>query len=145
MPFAIDEKATRKMMNWNVSRPQEVAPDPLPEGWMGTVGGGLPVKQIPHYEFPIVVYLWPVRPFRELEHRNDNFELVGTEKIPTEHLTKVVSCDAHKNGGPASCPDCNASLEAVLAEGWRKEPYLPAAPAKPDSDLYGPRTAPSAK
>jgi hypothetical protein len=140
MPFAIDEKATRKMMNWNTSRPQEVAPDPLPEGWLGTAGGGLPVKQIPHYEFPTVLYLHPNAPTRTVVHRNQQHEVVDEEIIPTEHLTQLIGCPAHsKEGGPKECADCNKALEAALAEGWVKEPYIPEAPAKPGDDLYGPR------
>jgi hypothetical protein len=137
MPFKVDENAMKKQMYWNVSRPQEVAPDALPEGWLGTVGGGLPVKQIPHYEFPIVVYFWPSRPFREIEHRNDKFEVVGTERIATEHLSKTVACKAHINGGPKECVQCNEALDAALAEGWTRQAYIPKAPAKPDDDLYG--------
>jgi hypothetical protein len=139
MGFAIDEKAAKKMMNWNVSRPQEVAPDPLPEGWMGTVGGGLPVKQIPHYHFPCVVYLWPNQATRTVIHRNDRHEVVHEEEIPLEHLTKVICCEAHKSGGPKECPDCNKALEAALDEGWVTKPFIPPAPAKTDADLYGPR------
>jgi hypothetical protein len=97
------------------------------------------VREIPFYEFPRVLYLHPVRPFQEIEHRNNNYELVGTETVPTEHLTKAVSCEAHKNGGPKDCADCLKLLEAALAEGWVKEPYLPQAPPKKDADLYGPR------
>jgi hypothetical protein len=137
MPFAIDEKATRKMMTWNTSRKDELAPDPLPEGWLGTVGGGLPMKQIPHWEFPIVLYLHPTRPFREIEHRDANFALVATERVATEHLARSINCAAHVSGGPASCPDCKAQLDAAVAEGWTRTPYIPAAPEKPDSDLYG--------
>ncbi len=139
MGFAIDEKAARKMMNWNTSRPQEVAPDPLPEGWLGTAGGGLPVKQIPHYEFPKCIYLWPNAPTKTVIHRNDRHEVVHEEEIPLEALTKTISCEAHAAGGPKECPDCNKLLEAALAEGWVTKPYIPEAPAKPDADLYGPR------
>lgn len=125
MPFTIHDEAIKKQMNWDVTRPQEQAPDPLPEGWTGTAGGGLPVKQIPMREFPRVVYMHPNEAFQEIEHRNDKFELVGTEVVPTEHLTKVV-----KN---------EAELKVALEEGWVKEPYIPKpAPAK-NSSLYGPK------
>jgi hypothetical protein len=139
MPFAVDEKATKQMMNWITSRPQEVAPDPLPEGWLGTAGGGLPVKQIPHHEFPRVVYLHPNQPARTVVHRNDRHEVIHEEEVPLEHLTKLISCSAHINGGPKDCVECNASLDAALEEGWLKQPYIPEAPEKSDADLYGPR------
>lgn len=139
MPFTIHEAATKKQMFLNVRRPQEVVPEVLPENWTGTNMQGLPVREIPHHEYPKVVYKHPRVPFREIEHRNDRFELVGTELAPTEHLTKVVSCEAHKNGGPKECADCQKALEAALAKGWRKEPYIPAPPPKrEDDDLYGP-------
>ena len=124
MPFTIHEQAAKKQMNWNVRAGQEAVPDPLPENWQGTASGGLPVKQIPHLEFPRVIYMHPNEPYQEIEHRNDKFELVGTEVIPTEHLTKIVE---------------NATeLEAALAEGWVKEPYIPKAAPK-NNGLYGPK------
>lgn len=137
MPFTIDLNACKKQMYLNVRRPQEVVPEVLPENWTGTNMQGLPVREIPHYEFPRVLYKHPLRPFREIEHRNANFEVVGTEQVPTEHLTQKISCAAHKDGGPASCPDCQKELDAALAEGWTRSPYIPEAPAKPDDDLYG--------
>ena len=124
-------------MYLDTSKPQEKIPDgPLPEGWLGTLSRGLPVREIPIYAFPCVLYKHPTRPFREIEHKNQNFETVGVETIATEHLCRAVSCDAHKNGGLASCLDCQKALEAALADGWRKDPYIPEAPAKPDADLY---------
>lgn len=139
MPYKIHEAATRKMMEWSTGRPQEVVPEVLPENWQTTPGHGLPVVEIPHFEFPMVLYLHPLRPFREIEHRDANFEVVGTERIPTEHLTRVICCEAHKGGGPASCADCAKLLEAALAEGWTRQPYIPKAEPKKDADLYGPR------
>lgn len=124
MGFTIHEVAAKKQMNWNVGNGQEAVPDPLPENWQGTRNGGLPVKQIPHLEFPRVVYMHPNNPLQEIEHRNDKFEVVGTEVLPTEHLTKVVSNDAE--------------LEAALAEGWVKEPYIPKVAPK-NVGLYGPK------
>ncbi len=129
MPYAIDEEAAKKQMNLNVMRPQEVVqrqPDgSLREGWMGTVNGGLPVKQIPHLEFPRVVYMHPNRPFREIEHRNSNHELVERELVPTEHLSKLVNNDAE--------------MKAALADGWQAKPYIPTPTQAKDVDLYGPR------
>jgi hypothetical protein len=139
MGFAVDEKALRRQMTWNAGRVQEISPDPLPEGWIGTAGGGLPVRKIPDWAFPRVLYLWPNMPTRTVIHRNANHEIVHEEEIPTEHLTRIIVCDAHKNGGPKECADCNKLLEAALAEGWTTKQYIPEPPAKPDDGLYGPR------
>ena len=136
MPFKIHEAAAKKQMEWNISRPQEVVQKEIPENWQSTPGRGLPVLEIPHFEFPMVLYFHPTRPFREVEHRDANFELVGTEKIATEHRTRVICCEAHKNGGPKECPDCNSALDSALAEGWTRTPYIPATPVKTDDDLY---------
>jgi hypothetical protein len=142
MPYAIHEEAARIQMNLNVSQPQEVVPDPLPEKWQSTGNRGLPVRLIPHLEFPIVLYLHPRRPFVEILHRNTNHEIIDREQIPTEHLTRIFVCDAHaKTGGPKECAACQKMLAEALAEGWRREPYIPQKPEKADSDLYGPLVA----
>jgi len=125
MGFAIHEEAVKKQMNWNVRAPQEQVPDPLPPEFRGTSGGGLPVKQIPHMEYPRVVYMHPNEPFQEIEHRNDRFEVVSTDIVPTEHLTKVVNNEAE--------------LKAALEEGWVKEPYIPKPAPSATSSLYGPK------
>lgn len=139
MPHTIHEAAARKQWYYDVSKPQEATPEVLPENWMRTGTGGLPVRQIPHYEYPRVLYLHPNKKTREVIHRNAAHEVVDTESIPTEHLTKVVGCEAHtKSGGPKECRDCKKALEAAFAEGWSLEPYLPEAQPKPDADLYGP-------
>ncbi len=124
MPFTIHEEAVKKQMSHIVGRPQEQVPEVLPENWQGTAGQGLPVRQIPHLEFPCVVYMHPNEPLQEIEHRNDKFELVGTEVVPTEHLTKVVHNDAE--------------LKAATESGWVKEPYIPAVVPK-SPGLYGPK------
>lgn len=141
MPFAIDEKALRKQFSWSTSRPQEVVKfdGEIPEGWMGTPGHGLPVKEIPHYEFPRVLYLHPTQPTRTVIHRNDRHEVVHEEEIPLEHLTKVICCEAHKNGGPKDCAACTKLLEEAISEGWTREPYIPKPPADETPALYGPR------
>ena len=141
MPFTIDEAAVKKQMNYDLSKPQEKTPEVLPEGWLGTMSRGLPVREIPHYDFPRVVYMHPNEPERVVVHRNERHEIVDEEHIPTEHLTKVICCDAHikSDGGPASCPDCTKLLESALSEGWVTKPYIPQAPAKADANLYGPR------
>ena len=124
MPFAIHEAAVKKQMNWNVNRPQEAVPEVLPEGWAGTPGGGLPVKQIPHMEFPRVIYLHPNEPFEEIQHKNERHEIVSTDLLPTQHLSKLVQNEAE--------------LKAAMEEGWVKEPYIPVAPPK-SPGLYGPK------
>lgn len=125
MGFTIHEAAVKKQMTWDVTRPQEQVPEPLPEGWSGTRGGGLPVKQIPHLEFPRVLYMHPNEPFQEIEHKNDKHEIVSTEVVPTEHLTKTVNNETE--------------LKAALAEGWVKEPYIPKPVPAKTAGLYGPK------
>jgi len=125
MPFQIHEAAIKKQMNWIVSRPQEQVPEVLPENWQSTTGQGLPVKQIPHLEFPRVVYMHPNEAFETIEHRNDKFEIVSTDTIPTEALTKTVNNDAE--------------LKAAMDEGWVKEAYIPKAAPTKNAGLYGPK------
>jgi len=127
MGFTIHEEAAKKQMFWNVTRPQETVPEVLPQNWNGTMSGGLPVKQIPHMEFPRVVYLHPTEPLREIKHRNDRFELVGTEVVPTEHLTKIVNNEDE--------------LRAALAEGFVKEPYLPKPAPAETENIYARKPA----
>ena len=83
---------------------------------------GLPVRQIPFREFPRVVYLHPVKPYWEKEHRNTRHEVVEVERVPSEHESKLV----HNQ----------AELEQALADGWLKEPYIPKPPADPKAKLY---------
>jgi hypothetical protein len=125
MAFAIHEAAMKKQHTINVMRPQEHAPNPLPENWGSTMGGGLPVMQIPHLEFPRCIYLHPNEPTRVIVHRNDKFEVVGEEIVPTEHLTKVINTPEE--------------LQVAMAEGWVKEPYIPKAAPNPEDKLYGKR------
>lgn len=125
MPYTIHEEAVKKQMTWDVSRPQEPVQETLREGWSGTPGGGLPVKQIPHLEFPRVVYMHPNEPLETIEHRNDKFEVVSTDTIPTEHLTKVVNSEAE--------------LSAAMEQGWVKEPYVPKPAPTRNAGLYGPK------
>lgn len=125
MPYTIHEEAIKKQMSWDVSRPQEAVPEKLREGWSGTPGGGLPVRQIPHLEFPRIVYMHPTEPYQEIEHRNDKFEVVSTDLVPTEHLTKTVNDEAE--------------LKAALEAGWVKEPYIPKPAPSQTAGLYGPK------
>ena len=97
----------------------------LRDGWAGTISGGLPVKRIPFSEFPKVVYMHPNEPFEEIEHRNDRFEVVSTDLVATEHLTKQVNNDAE--------------LKAALAAGWVEQPYIQQTPPSNKDSLYGPK------
>jgi len=119
MPLTIDEEAFKggKILSLDLSKPQG------PVGATGSVAsGGLPVKQIPFLEWPRVVYLHPNEPTKVVTHRNDKFEVVGEEVVQTEHLTRVVQ---------------NATeLEALLNEGWVKEPYIPKPLPDVDAGLY---------
>lgn len=137
MAFAINEEAAKQQQFLNVMRPQEVARQKPDGTWEGTLSQGLPVKAIPHFEFPKVVYKHPKKPFKEIIHRNDRFEVVSTDLVPTEHLTKHIHCAAHKNGGPKECPECQKELKAALAKGWVEQPYIPQAPPTVEDDIYG--------
>lgn len=123
MPFTINEEAAKSQQFLNVMNPQEVARQKPDGAWQSTMGGGLPVKQIPHMEFPLVLYKHPKKAFREIVHRNDRFEVVSTDLVPTEHLTKHVHNETE--------------LKEALAKGWRKEPYIPQAPPRDEDDIYG--------
>lgn len=118
MPFTID---TERMKAGNpfMRDGQEVKP------LLELRNNEPPVIPIPHMEYPRVVYLHPNEPFRTIEHRNDKFEVVGTERVPTEHLSKTV---ADKK-----------ELEAAMDEGWVTEPYIHKAPPNPNANLYGKR------
>lgn len=129
MGFTIDVEASKKQMFLNVMRPQEVVPrqpdGTLRDGWAGTISGGLPVKQIPHADFPKAIYMHPNEPWEEIEHRNDRFEVVSTDYVPTEHLVKVVQNEAE--------------LKAALVAGWVEQPYIQQAPPTSKDSLYGPK------
>lgn len=137
MPFTVHTEAAKKQMFLNTSRPQEVVPKEIDEGWHGTPNQGLPVIEIPHFNFPVVLYLHPLEPVQKIVHRNAQREIVEIEEIPTEHLSKVVACKAHIQTGAEKCVDCQKALETALADGWKTKPYIPQAPPKPDDDIYG--------
>jgi hypothetical protein len=84
--------------------------------------GGIPVKVIPHSDYPRIVYKHPNQPFRKVEHRNLQHEVVEVETVPTEHLTLQV--------------ENQEAFEKALADGWVKEPYIPKAPPNPVAELY---------
>jgi hypothetical protein len=81
-----------------------------------------PTVQIPHLEFPRVVYQHPVKPFRKVEHRNAMREIVQVEMVANEHLTRVVADQA--------------DLDQALAAGWKKEPYIPEPAPDPMAGIY---------
>lgn len=112
MPQAIDEERFTSQETLDLSRPQ------------GTPQG-LPVKNIPHQEYPRCVYRHPVEPYREVVHRNVNHEIVHRELVPTEHLVHVcANAEEHKK---------------KLSEGWVDKPYIPQAPPDPLEALYSKR------
>lgn len=109
MPSTIDEEKFASQETLDLSKPQ------------GTTHG-LPVKQIPHQEYPRCVYKHPVEPFREVVHRNTQHEVVHRELVATEHLVHV----------------CNSAAEhkKKLSEGWVEKPYIPQAAPDPTEQLY---------
>ena len=62
------------------------------------------------------------RPYKIIEHRNTQHELVQTERVPSEHLTRIVADEKE--------------LAKALKEGWVKEPYIAAALPDPNASLY---------
>lgn len=109
MPYTIDEEKFRKQTSFDVSQPHNTAT-------------GIPVKQIPYLEFPRVVYKHPKEPFRTIEHRNAQHEIVQTEMVLAEHLTMLVNDQKE--------------LDRALKQGWVKEPYIPQAVVDPNAGLY---------
>jgi hypothetical protein len=110
MPKTIDESVLSKRMMLDMSAPQG---SPT----------GLPVRDIPHEEYPRVIYKHPVEPFKTIEHRNAKQEVVREEIVQAEHLTRVVSD--------------KKELESAMKDGWKKEPYLPQPLPNPNAGLYG--------
>ena len=110
MPFTIDEakmKGTDEQQRGKI-----ISMDPAKP----------PVKPIPFMEFPKVVYRHPREPFKVIVHRNANFEVVGEERVPSEHLTRRV--------------DDAKELSAALKDGWVKEPYIAPPLPDPNAELY---------
>jgi hypothetical protein len=124
-PFTIHEAAAKKQHAINIMRPQEAVPADLPENFGGTMGQGLPVMQIPHMEFPRVLYMHPNEPTKIVLHRNEKHEVVHEELVQTEHLTMTVNSEEE--------------LKKALKDGWVREPYIPEPLPKTDAGLYGPR------
>lgn len=109
MPTTIDEEKFVAQETLDLSKPQGTAQ-------------GLPVKQIPHQEYPKCVYKHPVEPYREVLHRNTQHEVVERELLATEHLVHV--CQHEQE------------FKKKLSEGWVAEPYIPQAPPDPTEHLY---------
>lgn len=109
-PISIDEEKFASQETLDLSKPQGTAQ-------------GLPVKHIPHQEYPRAVYKHPRSPFFVEEHRNVNHEVVHREVKSTEHRVHVVHSKAEH--------------EDKLADGWKNEPYIQVAPPDPMDDLYG--------
>lgn len=109
MPYTIDEERFSKQETLDLSKPQNTP-------------HGLPVKQIPTFEFPRVLYKHPNEPYRKVLHRNAQHEIVEEEIVATEHLT---------------CTVTNAEEQKQkLAAGWVKEPYIMQTPPDPTEALY---------
>lgn len=108
-PRTIDQEGLRKRMTLDISQPD------------GS-GTGIPVKQIPHAEFPRVLYKHPREPFKKIEHRNTQHEVVEVEVVPAEHLTKLVGNQD--------------DLDRAVEDGWTTEPYIQLAPPDPNAALY---------
>lgn len=109
MPQAIDDEKFATQETLDMTKPQGTA-------------HGLPVKHIPHMEFPRCVYKHPNAPFFVEEHRNVNHEVVHREVKSAEHRVHVC---ANK-----------AEHDQKLAEGWKNEPYIQLAPPDPMDTLY---------
>lgn len=109
MPTSIDEERFRSQETLDMSKPQGTAQ-------------GLPVKQIPHQEYPKCAYRHPVTPYREVQHRNVNHEVVHRELVATEHQVHV-------------CLTAQEFREK-LSKGWVAEPYIQQAPPDPTEHLY---------
>lgn len=134
MPYAVDESRLRDTIPGQANPSGEtvlVRLDPHKP----------PVKPIPHMEFPRVVYKHPNEPFTTTEHRNARHELVDEEIIPSEHLSKVVACEAHLQsaGVQGICRDCQKALKEALEEGWVLEPYKQETPPDRKAGLYDKR------
>lgn len=80
------------------------------------------MKQIPHMEYPRVVYKHPAEPWKKIEHRNAQHEVVDVETIPAEHLTLMVNDEKE--------------LAKAMKAGWKKEPYVPVPQVDPNANLY---------
>jgi len=81
-----------------------------------------PTVQIPHMDFPRVVYKHPREAFRKVEHRNSMREVVEVEMVANEHLTRVVANQA--------------DLDQALVAGWVTKPYIPEPAPDPLAGLY---------
>jgi len=121
MPFTIDEdKMQTDPRKWDEIRQRRNDPRFQPLQQLDPMNP--PTKQIPHMEFPMVVYLHPTKPYLKKEHRNTLHEVVHVEMIPAEHQSKLVQNEAE--------------LKTALEAGWVKKPYIPKPAFDPNADLY---------
>jgi hypothetical protein len=108
MPFTIDTEALKDVPG----KPAIVSMDPMKP----------PVKPIPHMDYPRVVYKHPKEPFKVVIHRNALHEVVQEERVPSEHLSRVVAS--------------KEEFDRALQEGWVADPYIPKAAPDPNKHLY---------
>jgi len=102
MPFEVDTEALDKAKVLDISKP--------------------PLRQIPHLEYPKVIYLWPKEPFKLVRVKNDRGEVVEEYKEATTHKAMKV--------------ENKEEMEKQLSKGWRKEPYLPKEVPDDDYPVY---------
>jgi hypothetical protein len=109
MPQTIDEEKFRERTTFDVSAPPNTPT-------------GIPTKQIPHMEFPMVVYKHPTEPFVKILHRNKAHEIVHEEIQQAEALAMKVND--------------KKELKAALEDGWVQDVYIPEAIPDPNANLY---------
>lgn len=113
MPFAVDEDRM-------ITDPSKAKPGVQPLASLDPANP--PTKQIPHMEFPRVLYKHPKEAYKKVEHRNAQHEVVHVELVPAEHLTKVV---ADKK-----------EMDAAIKQGWVIQPFIAPPPPDPNENLY---------
>lgn len=92
MPFEVDTEAMEKAKILDITKP--------------------PLRQIPHMEFPKVIYKHPKEKIQTVRVRDERGNVVEEYKEPTTHIAKKVNN--------------KAELDKALKEGWVREPYVPA-------------------
>lgn len=81
-----------------------------------------PTVQIPHMEFPRILYKHPNEPFRKVLHRNHDHIVVHEETVQTEHMTMAVADQKE--------------LDQAITSGWTTKPYMPEPLPDPLAGLY---------
>ena len=102
MPFQVDEVAIVAKGGFDQDKP--------------------PLKQIPYYEFPKVVYKHPRKPFIETKQRINGQEEIVI--VRTNHISRVIGNPLEPHTKADATPAEKAELEQALAEGWRLDPYV---------------------